>query len=86
MNKDIAKFSDVERAVVVIRGQQVILDSDVSALYGVETKRVNEAVKNNPDKFPEGYIFALSDEEWDALRSKNSTLNCFSVNSDRIIV
>ena len=74
MNKDIAKFSDVERAVVVIRGQQVILDSDVSASYGVETKRVNEAVKNNPDKFPEGYIFALSDEEWDALRSKNSTL------------
>ena len=74
MDKDIVKFSDVEKTVVAIRGQQVILDSDVAALYGVETKRVNEAVKNNPEKFPEGYILALTDEEWDALRSKFSTL------------
>ena len=71
MNKDIAKFSDVERAVVVIRGQQVILDSDVSALYGVETKRVNEAVKNNPKKFPKGYVFELDRQEVTDLRSKN---------------
>ena len=74
MDKNIVKFSDVEKAVVAVRGQQVILDSDVAALYGVETKRVNEAVKNNPEKFPEGYILALTDEEWDALRSKISTL------------
>jgi phage regulator Rha-like protein len=41
----------------------VILDSDVAELYGVQTKRVNEAVSNNPEKFPEGYIIELSDSE-----------------------
>ena len=74
MDKNIVKFSDVEKTVVAVRGQQVILDTDVAVLYGVETKRVNEAVKNNPEKFPEGYILALTDEEWDVLRSKFSTL------------
>lgn len=54
-------------------GRQVILDSDVAALYGVETKRVNEAIKNNPDKFPDGYILQLTPSEWEDLRSKIST-------------
>ena len=45
------------------RNQQVILDSDVAELYGVETKRVNEAVRNNPEKFPEGYVWVLSGNE-----------------------
>lgn len=71
---DIVKFSDVENAVITVKGQQVILDTDVATLYGVETKRVNEAVKNNPDKFPEGYILTLENEEWEILRSKFSTL------------
>jgi hypothetical protein len=43
--------------------QNVILDSDVAELYGVETMRINEAIKNNPDKFPEGYVFELSKAE-----------------------
>jgi hypothetical protein len=51
----------------------VILDSDVAELYGVETKRINEALKNNPEKFPEGYIFELDQDEWKNLRSKIST-------------
>ena len=51
-----------------------MLDSDVAEIYGVETKRINEAVKNNPDKFPEGYILDLSIDDWDFLRSKISTL------------
>ena len=68
MDKNIVKFSDVEKTVVAVRGQQVILDSDVAVLYGVETKRVNEAVKNNPEKFPEGYILALTDEEWEIMK------------------
>ncbi|HIR95411.1 MAG TPA: ORF6N domain-containing protein [Candidatus Coprenecus stercorigallinarum] len=46
-----------------IRGQRVILDSDVARLYGVNTMRVNEAVKNNPDKFPTGYIIELTKDE-----------------------
>ena len=57
------KFSQVEGKILTIRNQQVILDSDVAALYGVETMRINEAVKNNPDKFPEWYVFELSKEE-----------------------
>ncbi|OAV69120.1 ORF6N domain protein [Bacteroidales bacterium Barb6] len=57
------KFNNVEKKIITIRNEKVILDSDVAALYGVETMRINEAVKNNPDKFPEGYIFELSKEE-----------------------
>ena len=63
----------VESMILVIRGVNVILDADVAYLYGVETKRINEAVKNNPDKFPEDYMFALTDEELQVLRSTRST-------------
>lgn len=52
-----------------------MLDSDIALLYGVETKRINEAVKNNPDKFPLDLMFELSGDEWESLRSKISTLN-----------
>ena len=50
------------------------LDCDVADLYDVETKRINEAVSNNPEKFPEGYIFKLENQEIISLRSKISTL------------
>ena len=53
----------IEKKIILIRGKQVILDSDVAELYGVETKRINEAVKNNPDKFPEGNIVLLTQED-----------------------
>ncbi len=56
-------LKEVEMKIITIREQKVIMDSDVAMLYGVETMRVNEAVKNNPDKFPEGYILQLSQEE-----------------------
>ena len=48
---------EVEGKIAVIRNQEVIADADVAFLYGVETKRVNEAVRNNPDKFPVRYMF-----------------------------
>ena len=51
--------NDVEERMIVLRQQPVLLDCDVAALYGVETKRVNEAIRNNPHKFPDGYIFEL---------------------------
>ena len=51
--KAIVKLETVYDKIIDVRGEKVILDSDVAALYGVETKRINEAVKNNPDKFPE---------------------------------
>lgn len=54
---------EVENKMITLRDQQVILDSDVAELYGVETKRVNEAVSNNPEKFPEGYVWELNGNE-----------------------
>ncbi|MBP5777858.1 MAG: ORF6N domain-containing protein [Prevotella sp.] len=66
-------FSEVRTKIVVIRQEKVIADADVAALYGVETKRVNEAVRNNPEKSPEKYMFVLTREESDYLRSKIST-------------
>ncbi|MDR0941147.1 MAG: ORF6N domain-containing protein [Bacteroidales bacterium] len=71
---ELIKLDDVNSKIVVLRNTNVILDSDVAALYGVETKIVNQAVRNNPQKFPEGYIFELSTDEFKALRSKNLTL------------
>ena len=57
-----------------IRGEQVILDSDLAKLYHVETKRINEAVKNNPNKFPDRFSYILDKEKIEFLRSKISTL------------
>jgi hypothetical protein len=69
----VIKIEDVQNKIVEIQGQKVLLDSDVAELYNVETKRINEAVRNNPDKFPYGYIVELSKNEWDLLKSKFST-------------
>lgn len=69
---------NVQRSIVTVRGQQIIIDADVAHLYGVETKRINEAVRNNPDKFPSDYMFILTKEEVEALRSKNSSTNLSS--------
>jgi hypothetical protein len=57
------KFSQVEGKVLTIRSQQVILDRDVAELYGVATKEVNQAVRNNLDKFPSGYVIEITREE-----------------------
>jgi hypothetical protein len=67
---NILKINRVEEKVITIRNQSVILDRDVAELYGIATKEVNQAVKNNPEKFPDGYIFELTPNEWDRLRSK----------------
>jgi len=49
---DIVRLEDIEDKLIIVQGEKVLLDSDVGEIYGVETKRINEAVKNNPDKFP----------------------------------
>jgi len=59
----IATFENVENKIVSINDHQVLIDLDVAELYGVETKRINEAVKNNPDRFPDSYILVLTKEE-----------------------
>ena len=64
------KFKQVEEKILSIRGQQAILDSDVAALYEVGTREINQAVKNNPAKFPEGYVFDVSAEDYASLKSK----------------
>ena len=68
-------IADVKARMVSVRGQPVLLDRDVAALYGVETKHVNQAVRNNPGRFLEGYLFELSDDELQNLRSKFLTAN-----------
>ena len=59
--------------IFTLRSKEVMLDKDLAELYGVETKRVNEAVRNNQDKFLEDFYFELTDKEFEDLRSKNST-------------
>ena len=56
---DIVKIENVKNLIIVIEDQQVLLDRDVASLYGVETKRINEAVKNNKDRFPKGYVIEI---------------------------
>ena len=52
----IVSYREVEERVLVLHDHNVLLDRDVAALYGVETREISQAVKNNPDKFPEGYL------------------------------
>ena len=66
-------YDQVKSKIIQLRNQNVLLDSDVAELYGVETKRVNEAVRRNPEKFPEGYIIELSPEELNSMRSQFAT-------------
>ena len=65
----------IERAIFVIRGHKVMLDSDLASLYDVETKILNQAVKRNTDRFPEDFMFQLSEEEFENLRSQTVTSN-----------
>lgn len=60
-------IEDVQEKIIVLRGEPVILDMDVAALYGVQTKEINQAVKNNPGKFPFGYIMGLDEFEKEEL-------------------
>jgi hypothetical protein len=64
----------IEPLIRSIRDQRVILDSDLAALYGVPTKRLNEQVKRNIDRFPADFAFQLQQEEWMSLRSQIATL------------
>lgn len=75
-----ALVKEVEDKIVVIRDQEVIADADVASLYGVQTKEVNQAVRNNPDKFPSRYMFELNTSELCDLRSKILTTNVSTKN------
>jgi hypothetical protein len=64
----------IEKAILLIRGHKVMLDSDLAQLYRVSTKRLNEQVRRNRARFPEDFMFQLTANEADSLRSQNATL------------
>jgi hypothetical protein len=73
--KMIASVAQIESKMFLIRGQKVMLDEDLAALYEVETKALNRAVKRNLDRFPADFMFQLSAEEFASLRFQNGTSN-----------
>lgn len=64
----------ITHRILMLRGQKVLLDSDLAALYDVPTKRFNEQVKRNLERFPADFMFQLTEEEWESLRSQIATL------------
>jgi len=70
---DLVPEKQILKIILVIRGEKVILDSDLAALYGVETRRLNEQVRRNIDKFPEDFMFQLTKEEFSILKSQIAT-------------
>ena len=66
--KETDNIEIIKERILEIRGQRVMLDKDLAELYGVETKRLNEAVKRNINRFPDDFMFVLTDEEWLRLR------------------
>jgi hypothetical protein len=66
-------ISQIENKIYTIRGVQVMLDSDLAGMYKVETKRINEQVKRNEKRFPDGFMFQLNQQEWDDLKSQIAT-------------
>ena len=71
--KELIPENRILKIILVIRGEKVILDSDLAALYGVETRRLNEQVRRNTDKFPEDFMFQLTQEEFANLKSQIAT-------------
>ena len=73
MSTALARVERIERVILVIRGQKVMLDSDLAKLYGVETKTLNRAVRRNHDRFPADFMFQLTAEEAANLRCQIGT-------------
>jgi ATP-dependent Clp protease ATP-binding subunit ClpA len=69
-SKAVARAEDISRSILVFRAHRVLLDSELAALYGVETKVLVQAVKRNRARFPRDFMFQLSASEWAALRSQ----------------
>ena len=67
------RYANLQERIIEIRGQKVLLDSDVAEIYAVETKRINEAVSRNPEKFPSGYVIELDKKEWEEMKSQFAT-------------
>ena len=72
----------IKNRIYEVRGQRVMLDRDLAELYNVETKRLNEAVKRNIERFPEDFMFKLNKSEWEFLRSQIVTLKEGTIDTD----
>lgn len=81
----IIRFSDVRDKIIRLRDQDVLLDFSVAELYGVETRIINQAVKNNPGKFPDGYVFEIGKHELNSLRSKFLITNESTISKSRVL-
>ena len=77
-------MADVQNKIIVLRGEPVLLDRDVAALYGVQTKDINRAVKNNLDKFPVGYTYTLDNQEVAEMRSKILTTSSETTENEQV--
>lgn len=73
ITKAIAKVDEIEGRIVVVRGQRVMFDHELAEIYQVETKVLNQAVKRNFDRFPNDFMFQLSESEFETMRSQNVT-------------
>lgn len=73
MTQVLPKPENLAKLVLVVRGEKVLLDADLAELYGVATKVLNQAVKRNLERFPQDFMFQLSAEEWERMRSQNVT-------------
>ena len=71
--KSLVPIERIEKSILLIRGRKVMLDADLADIYGVTTKRLNEQVKRNIDRFPEDFMFQLAEEEFGLLRSQIAT-------------
>jgi phage regulator Rha-like protein len=72
--QELAVLESVEPLIREIRGERVVLDHDLARIYGVPTKRLNEQIRRNPDRFPPDFVFRLTEEEAESLRSQMATL------------
>jgi ORF6N domain len=72
--EDAGSAIDISPRIVVIREQRVLLDSDLAVLYGVKTALLNEQVRRNLDRFPDDFVFRLTNQEFASLRSQNAIL------------
>ena len=79
--KDDISNEEIKNLIYTIRGKQVMLDSDVAMLYHYQTKRINEAVKRNKERFPENFCFQLTTEEIENIKMPNAVLNFKSENN-----
>lgn len=67
------QLDQIQNMIYVVRGQEVMVDSDLAKLYGIETKRLNEQVRRNLDRFPEDFMFQTTKEEFETLKSQIAT-------------